>query len=104
MKGNQEQERTITAVWIRMELEIKFRESWEIWPEIRRKLPEKVKWLKLTDESGREVRVTEVREGGRYHVRESSLHEDEKAERTMKFKWMDQVIEVKFRGISRLWH
>jgi hypothetical protein len=97
-------EQSFTAVWIRMELEIKFRESWEIWPAIRDQLPERVKWLKLTDESGKEVSVTDVRAGGRYHVRETLAHEQEKTERTMKFKWLDREIEVKFRGIGRLWH
>jgi Mg-chelatase subunit ChlI len=36
------QEQKITAVWVRMEMEIRYKENWEIWPAIRDKLPMKV--------------------------------------------------------------
>jgi hypothetical protein len=86
-----------------MEIEIRYKANWEIWPAIRDRLPERVRWLVLEDESWKEVKVEEVKAGGRYHVKESKSQKPKPIERTMKFKWQDTEIEVKFEGISRLW-
>jgi hypothetical protein len=98
-----QQEQKITAVWVRMEMEIKYKASWEIWPAIRNQLPMRVGWLILEDESGREVSVEEVKAGGRYQVEEKNTRKPKMAERTMKLKWQDSEIETKYQGTSGLW-
>jgi hypothetical protein len=99
----QQQEQKITAVWVEMEFEVKYRVLWEIWPEIRRQRPEKVGWLVLAHESGKTISESDIKAGGRYHILERNTQKPELTERTVHLQWQESVIEIKYQGIGRLW-
>jgi hypothetical protein len=99
----QQQEQTITVVWVKMDLKVKYKASWELWPEIRRQLPMKVGWPVIADESGKTVSVDEIKAGERYHILERNSQKPELTERTAHLRWQNSVIEVKYQGVGRLW-
>jgi hypothetical protein len=59
--------------------------------------------LVLEAESVQEVKVEDVKAGGRYQVKERNSRKPEIAERTVRLRWQGSETEVRYKETKRLW-